>query len=242
MDDLLVKLAAFDTPTICNCIELFEVRPRNVGYMDARIKACFPEMPPMVGYAATATMRCSVPPRHGDVYASTVSQVERFGELSGSPVLVFQDLDDPPQAAVFGEIMCTTYQAFGAIGLITNGGGRDLAQVRALNFPVFTSRSICSHAYSTVLHIHTPVHVGGMVIYPDDLMHGDCNGVTTIPHEIVVELADVGAEYVAAEAIILNALREGTATVQRLREARAAADAKMTELRDRVSRRRRSGG
>ena len=45
---ILDKLSTFDTPTICNLIELFEVRPRQTGYMDARIQACFPEMPPMV--------------------------------------------------------------------------------------------------------------------------------------------------------------------------------------------------
>lgn len=43
--DVLDNLAAFDTPTICNVIELFEVRPQNVGYMDSRIKAAFPDLP-----------------------------------------------------------------------------------------------------------------------------------------------------------------------------------------------------
>ena len=61
--DVLNKLRTFDTPTICNLVELFEVRPRNTGYMDARIKACFPEMPPVVGFAATATHRSAGPPR-----------------------------------------------------------------------------------------------------------------------------------------------------------------------------------
>ncbi len=55
--DTLRKLARYDTPTICNVIELFDIRPRDVGYMDHRIKAAFPDFPPMVGYAATATMR-----------------------------------------------------------------------------------------------------------------------------------------------------------------------------------------
>ena len=41
-------------------------------------------------------------------------------------------------AATFGEVMCTTYKKFGAKGLITTGGGRDLAQVDALGFPTFT--------------------------------------------------------------------------------------------------------
>jgi len=236
--EVLEKLRAFDTPTICNLIELFEVRPRNTGFMDARIRACFPEMPPFVGFAATATFRSSAPPRGEDAYASTAAQVERFGELSGPPVVVFQDLDDPAVAATFGEVMCTTYQAFGAVALITSGAGRDLEQVRALDFPVFTNGAICAHGYCHILHVHVPVHVGGIAIYPDDLLHGDLNGVTTIPRDIAAEMADVGDEFVAAEKIILDALRDGTPSVKRLREARAEASARIAALRKRVSRAR----
>src|SRR5207248_9818588 len=54
--EYLKLLTQYDTPTICNVIELFEVRPRETGFMDGRIRACFPEMPPIAGYAATATM------------------------------------------------------------------------------------------------------------------------------------------------------------------------------------------
>ena len=56
--DELKLLAQYDTPTISNVIELFEVRPRSAGYMDGRIRACFPEMPPIVTVpvgAATGT-------------------------------------------------------------------------------------------------------------------------------------------------------------------------------------------
>jgi regulator of RNase E activity RraA len=233
---LLKKLRSFDTPTICNLVELFEVRARNAGYMDGRIRACFPEMLPMVGFAATATFRASGPPREGDAYASTSVQVERFEELSGPPVVVFQDLDDPPVAATFGEVMCTTYQAFGAAGLITSGAGRDLEQVRDLVFPVFTGGTICAHGYCHILDTHVPVHVGGLVVYPDDLLHGDRNGVTTIPKEIAAELADIGDEFVAAEGIILSALRSGSPSVRRLQEARAESQARISELRARVSR------
>src|SRR5438128_2183923 len=121
-------LARYDTPTISNTIELFEVRPRCEGYMDGRIRACFPEMPPAVGYASTATMRCALPRREGDVYGSLDEQVARFSELPGPPIMVYQDLDDPAMAATFGEIMCTTYKSFGAAGLITSGAARDLDQ------------------------------------------------------------------------------------------------------------------
>src|ERR1051325_8835798 len=94
--DLLRK---YDTPTVCNVIELFDVRPRNRGYMDQRIRCQFPELPPMVGFAATAAFRSAAPPAGGDAYGSMESQVERFAELAGPAVVVFADLDDPPVSA-----------------------------------------------------------------------------------------------------------------------------------------------
>jgi regulator of RNase E activity RraA len=234
--EILKKLATFDTPTICNIIELFEVRPRNTGYMNGRITAAFPEMPPIVGYAATATFRADAPPRGSDIYGSMSGQAERFAELDGPAVVVFQDLDDPPVAATFGEVMCTTYQRFGAIGLITSGAGRDLDQVRAINFPVFTGGTICAHGYTHIPQIHVPVRVGGITIYPNDLLHADVNGVTTIPHDIAAETADVGDEFVAAEAIMLENLRDPNGSLATFKDARAAAQAKMTQLRTQVSR------
>jgi regulator of RNase E activity RraA len=238
--DVLQKLAAFDTPTICNIIELFDVRPRNTGYMDGRIIAAFPEMPPIVGYAATATFRADAPPRGSDVYGSMADQAARFTELDGPAIVVFQDVDDPPVAATFGEIMCSTYQRFGAVGLITSGAGRDLDQVRAINFPVFTGGTICAHGYTHIPQIHVPVRVGGLTIYPNDLLHADVNGVTTIPQDIAAEVADIGADYMAAEAIMLEALHHPAATIATFKEAQTAAKAKMAQLQAQVS--RQSGG
>src|SRR5438309_1754708 len=189
----LELLAQYDTPTISNVIELFEVRPRNEGYMDARIRACFPEMPPVVGYASTATMRCAFPRREGDVYGSLDEQVARFADLAGPPIVVFQDLDDPPVAATFGEIMCSTYRAFGAAGLITSGAARDLDQVRRLGFSAFSNGAICSHGYSHIVDLYRAVRVGGVTVQPGDLIHADANGVTTIPLEIASEISDAAA-------------------------------------------------
>lgn len=202
--EILEKLAGYDTPTICNAIELFDVRPRDVGFMDGRIRSSFPELPPMVGFASTAAFRSGAPPARGDAYGSLSDQVEAFAELPGPAVVVFQDLDDPPVGATFGEVMCSTYKAFGSGGLITSGGGRDLDQVRALDYPVFTGSTICAHAYCHVLHVGLPVRVGSLVVNPGDLLHGDANGVTNVPPEIAAELPEVAAEFVAAERIVLD--------------------------------------
>jgi 4-hydroxy-4-methyl-2-oxoglutarate aldolase len=234
--EILEKLRSFDTPTICNIIELFDVRPRNAGYMDDRIKACFPEMPPVVGFASTAAVRSAAPSR--DAYGGLEAQLERFGELSGPPIVVFQDLDEPHVAATFGEVMCSTYQAFGAVGLISSGAGRDLDQVRAINFPIFTDGTICSHGYFHIPLIHVPVHVGGVVIQPDDLLHADVNGVTTIPVDIAAEVADIGDEFVAAERIQLQVVQGKSPTLQEFAAARKESQATIASLSARVSRKK----
>jgi regulator of RNase E activity RraA len=100
--------------------------------------------------------------------------------------------------------MCSVYKAFGSAGLITSGGGRDLEQVRALNYPVFTGTTICSHAYCHLLHIGLPVRVGGLVVRQGDLLHGDANGVTSIPIGLASEIADIAPEFVSAERIVLD--------------------------------------
>jgi len=210
----LELLRKFDTPTVCNVIELFDHRPHTAGYMDGRIQACFPKMPPMVGYASTATFRSAAPPRSGNVYSSLAEQVASFADLPGPVAVVFQDLDNPIAAATFGEVMCSTYKAFGAVGLVTSGAGRDLDQVEALGFPCFTNGTICSRVGCHSLQLNVPVHVGGTAIHPGDLLHGDRNGVTTIPNEIASAVAHACPEFAAAEAVVLDYLKGGKVDVK----------------------------
>ena len=230
----LALLAKYDTPTVCNVIELFKVRPQTSGYMDARIRALYPSLPPMVGYAATATFRSAIAPTGGRQYGSLDEQIARFSELPGPPVVVFQDIDSPSAAATFGEVMCTSYKSFGAKGLITSGAGRDFEQVKPLEFPVYCDGLICSHGYPQILDIHVPVQVGGLAIQPGDLIHGDANGVTAIPLEIASEVAQLCEEFIAAEDILIGYCHSGNITVEGYAEARKALVAKIRELGARV--------
>src|SRR5262245_11533443 len=237
--EILTKLARFDTPTICNVIELYDIRPRNRGYMDGRIKCNFPELPPIVGFACTASFRSDAPPAGGDAYGSIGQQLEQFAKLPGPAVVVFQDLDDPPAAAVFGEVMCSSYQAFGSAGLVTSGAGRDLEQVRALKYPVFTSGTICSHGYCHMLHLGLPVRVGGLVVNQGDLLHGDANGVTNIPLEIAAEVADIGGDFLAAEELVMGYVKAGgDKAASRYNELRKEFQSIVAALTKRVSRKK----
>jgi regulator of RNase E activity RraA len=237
-EEVLSKLAKYDTATICNLIELFDVRPHSAGFMDGRIRAAFPELEPMVGYATTATFRSAEPSRGTDVYRTLENQLEQLMSQAGPGVVVFQDLDDPPVGATFGEIMCSVYQAFGAVGLVTSGGGRDLRPIQKLGFPVFIGSTICSHACSHLVDVGRTVRVGGLVVHPGDLLHGDADGVTSIPAEIAAEIVDVADEFIAAERILLDYTQGmGDKTIAELMERRQATGEAIEKLRRRLSRR-----
>lgn len=203
----LKGLARFDTPTVCNVIELAGLRSKASGYADSRLQACFPELPSMVGYATTATFRSAMPPPDGAAYGGIEEQLETFAGLPGPAVVVFQDLDDPPAAATFGEILCTTYQRFGAVGLVTSGTGRDIQMVEPLRFPCFVTGTQGAHGYCHFPQLGIPVRVCGLVIRPGDLLHGDRNGLTVIPPEIAPVLERECDAFMAAEAVILDYLK-----------------------------------
>jgi 4-hydroxy-4-methyl-2-oxoglutarate aldolase len=228
--EVLEQFRKYDTPTVCNVLELFEMRPRNTGYMDGRIKACYPALPPMVGFATTATFRAGAPPKGGDTYIGLSGQVDKIAAMTGPKVVVFQDLDDPAVAATFGEIMCTTYKAFGCVGLITSGAGRDLDQVEPLKFPCFTAGTMPSHGYTQIVELDVPVRVGGVWVNPGDLLHGDRNGVTTIPVELAALTAEGCAGFMAAEAVVLEYLKKGNATATGFTTARDECKRLMNEL------------
>jgi regulator of RNase E activity RraA len=226
----LSLLCKFDTPTVCNVIELLNVRPATAGYMDGRIKANFAHLPPMVGYAVTATFRSAAAPKGRNVYSEMDKQIVAFMEIPVPRVVVFQDLDNPPAAATFGEVMCAIYKTFGCVGLITSGAGRDLDQVETMSFPVYSSQTVCAHGFCHIVDVNVPVHVGGVTINPCDLIHGDRNGVTTIPKDIAREVVHGCGEYMAAERELLDGLRLSGANLDALREAEKKCDIRIKEL------------
>src|ERR1700683_3563586 len=55
--DQLIALQRLSTCVVADAIETFDMRLRNVGFADGTIRCCFEDLPPIVGYAATARLR-----------------------------------------------------------------------------------------------------------------------------------------------------------------------------------------
>ena len=228
----LAKLQKVDSPTVANVLELFDVRSYVAGYTNLSLKAIYPKLPPAVGYAVTATFRAAYPAESGDSYAGMPQLISDAMTTPAPRMVVFQDLDEPPRAATYGEIMVTTFQKFGFAGLITSGGARDIEQVERLRFPCWASSVIVSHGYCRFPDVNVPVTVGGLQVRPGDLLHADANGIVNIPLDIAAAVAELCAPYIQAEEIILQYLRNSQPTVSGYGESVQKAKGRMVELRE----------
>jgi 4-hydroxy-4-methyl-2-oxoglutarate aldolase len=188
---------------LSNAIETFDVRPRDEGYMSMEIRCLFPELGPMVGYAATATIRAKGPGR-GDQTAL----YRHVRDVATPRVVVVQDLDDPPgHGSLWGEVNATIFGALGCPGCVTNGCVRDLKEARTMGFHFFARGPGVSHAYVRVESAGQPVTVGGLRVSSGDLIHADQHGVLLIPIEIAGELPAAAARVIAAEQSLLRWVR-----------------------------------
>ena len=201
------KLLSVDSPTISNAIERFKLRSRREGYMGPRIQCRFPDLGRVVGFATTCTIvefDEAFPP----------DPVERFRWLesiaqSHKPTIcvVADHCHRKGWSSHWGEIVGTQVQTLGASAIITDGAVRDLEALHAMGMKVWSEHVVVSHGYIDVGQANIPVMVGGLWVHPGDLLHADCNGVVSIPQEILADLPGMIDEVLSNEAETLEHLR-----------------------------------
>jgi len=191
-------LCRIDSPTISNAIERFKVRPRVSGYVGYDIRCIFPELPPTVGYAVTCTVDSTTEGRQG------IGFQRLYELLTNAPkpaIVVMQDVGpDRLHSCHAGEIMSTTMKRLGAVGILTDGGLRDVREVRVLGgFQYFCAGLVVSHGNPICVGVGDDVTISGMRVRMGDLLHGDVNGVVHIPDECAGQVADAAYRVWAEE-------------------------------------------
>ena len=174
-------LKSVDTPTLSNAIETLKVRPRSKGFTPLQIRCLFPEFERMVGYAVTAQVETVTQMEPFDIHGHI--GLYRMVEASPKPaVVVLQEIGGHQDyAAHCGEVMATFFTRLGAVGLVSDCGVRDIPEVRRLGFHYFARGTVASHAYFRVVRSGVPVQILGMEVRPGELLHGDENGLITVP-------------------------------------------------------------
>jgi regulator of RNase E activity RraA len=181
-------LRRIDSPTIANAIETFLIRPRGAGYVGMDIKCYYPQLPPMVGYAITCTVDSTTEGRVGIGF----NELYKILEAAPKPaVIVMKDVgNDILHSCHAGEVMSTTMKRLGAVGILTDGGLRDVREVGILgNFHYFCTGLVVAHGNPICVSVGDEVEISGMKVKTGDLLHGDVNGVVHIPDECATEVA-----------------------------------------------------
>ena len=212
-------LRRLSTCKVSNAIETFDVRLRNTGFADASIRCIFKDFPPVVGYAATARVRTSIPPMQGHNYLDRTDWWNAILRIPPPRVVVVEDVEKQPGLGSFvGEVHANILGALGCVAVVTNGAVRDLPEVRSTGFQFFASNVAVSHAYAHVFQFGIPVEIGGLKIEPGDLLHGDQHGILKVPLEIAPRIPAVSHQLQEREQGLIAVCRSADFSLDKLHE------------------------
>ena len=198
--ELIERLKKIDSATVSNAIEQFEVRDRAAGFADYELRCQFPNYEPLVGYAVTCVANTTSP---GEQRPSQMNALWDLVHAAPKPAVVVVQYQghDRKRSCFFGDMSATGLYRLGAVGVVTDGSNRDKAGIasRAPGFHVFSPGWVVSHGRGAFLEFDLNVSVCGLDIAPGDLLHGDANGLLTIPHEIAEQVPDMAEKVLSGE-------------------------------------------
>jgi regulator of RNase E activity RraA len=220
-------LRRFDTPTICNGLELVMPERQALGFTTEQLFPTDQTLPPIVGYARTATIRSVEPPAR-DAAAMREQRLAYYSYIAAEPhpsVVVIQDIDTRPGFGAFwGEVQTAVHKGLGALGGVTNGSMRDLDQV-APGFQLLAGKIGPSHAHVHLVDFGGQVNVFGMTVRHGDVIHADRHGAVVVPFAALDGLPAAIDKIAKREKVILDAARAPGFTFEKLKAAmKGAAD------------------
>lgn len=208
----LKGLRAFDTPTICNALEVVAPQRRLHGFNVEPLRCIYPDLPPIVGYARTGTIRACEPSfrpadKDRELRLAWYKYVDQGGPKPS--VIVLQDLDGARAGygSFWGEVNSHIHRGLGAVGLVTNGSIRDVP-MNAKGFQMLAGSVMPSHAYVHNVDIAVPVTVCGMSVASGDLIHADLHGAVVIPKEVARKIAAAATLIAKREAVLIGASKK----------------------------------
>ncbi len=218
----LEPLRAFDTPTICNALEIVAPARRATGFIRRPLIAPFPQLKPVVAFARTAIIRSREPHPRSREEAKEI-RLGYYAHIAAAPlpsIAVIQDIDVPDYGfgAFWGEVQSNVHKGLGCVGVITDGSVRDL-DAMAPGFFVLAGSIMPSHAHVHLVDFGGTVRVAGMVVSPNDVIHADRHGAVVVPHEAVREIPRAADLLARREKVVIDAARAPGFSVDRLRQA-----------------------
>jgi regulator of RNase E activity RraA len=210
-------LRQWDTPTICNGLEVILPERRALGFTVEPMVAADRTLPPMVGLARTGLIRSREAPRGPIPKREDWYDYVAAGDLP--TIAVIQDIDDRlGYGAFWGEVQSTVHLGLGVAGCVTNGSFRDVNML-ARGFQIIGGRIVPSHAHVHLVQMNCDANIFGMLARHDDVVHADYHGAVVVPAEAVKRLPQAIDLVSRREKVILDMARSQGFNSTRMREA-----------------------
>lgn len=238
-EECLKNLQKYDTPTIANAIELFNVRSKIEGFMSPDIKPILPIKKTIVGYAATIKIS-SINSQKNKKENIRLNYYKKVKDSLKPTIVVVEDIDSPSIGSFWGEITVSIHKALGCIGTITSGGVRDLKEVDKIGFGYFAKNILVSHGYIHIIDYNCQVKVGGLLIKPGDLLCADMHGAILIPLSIASKLSPICQKLQYSEKPVLGKCKQyfdkssGLLSINELGEALDKMNNKINNIKSRI--------
>jgi len=215
-------LRSIDTPTVCNLIEMVAPERRGHFYTVKHLHCPFPDLPPMVGFAKTVTIRAknNVPLAEGGYMQKRLDYLDYIAAEPRPSIVLIQDLDgeDAGYGAFWGEVQSNVHKALGCLGTVTNGSVRDIPMIPA-GFQMLAGSISPSHAYVHIVEFGIDVNVCGMDVKSGDLIHADRHGAVVVPAGNIEAMKPALDKINAREKTIIDAARSKNADVEKIKAA-----------------------
>jgi 4-hydroxy-4-methyl-2-oxoglutarate aldolase len=185
----------------------------RTGLLAPRLRPIYPSV-----HIAGTAVTVSVPPGDNWMLHVAVEQCRDGDVLVVAPTT-------RSDAGYFGELLATALAARGVRGLVIDAGCRDVAELTAMGFPVW---SRCVSAFGTVKEtlgsVNVPVACAGQLVAPGDVVVADDDGVVVVPRADAAAVAAAAAAREEKEAVSRERYRRGELSLdtQDMRERLAA--------------------
>jgi 4-hydroxy-4-methyl-2-oxoglutarate aldolase len=180
----LLRLRRFTTPTVYNGWEQISRHDRRSVVNRDDIRDFAPHFGPMVGYAVTLVCQPSEESHLRDNPDAPARYREYVESIPGPKILVLKDLDAPNVIGTYvGEVNASLHRALGCVGIVTDGGVRDIAEMTSIGFKAMAARLCVGHAFAWPVRWGCDVEMFGCPIKSGQLIHADQHGFMVIPEE-----------------------------------------------------------
>lgn len=222
----LEHLRDFDTALLANTIGCIDPTPPHEYYMGGSIRSVTPTLGPTVGIAVTCEIDSSSPGGAPN-FAGYWQQLEEMRKLNTPTVWVVKCFGSrPDHECVIGDGMAKTLFSVGCVGLVTDGGVRDVSGIMTVPFAVYSRGVTIHHTALRIRRMNKPVRIGGITVRPGDVIHANAEGVIKIPAACVESLAASAVRMRGFEQEAHQALRRTDLSIPEKRKRVAEALAK----------------